>query len=64
MTPATLREWQSRLGLSQPAAASALGVSVRTYHGWMQGRRGIPDMVERLCWYVETYGAPPTPYKP
>ena len=35
----TLREWRG--AVSQARAASALGVSLKTYQGWEQGR--IPD---------------------
>jgi DNA-binding transcriptional regulator YiaG len=33
---ADLREWRARLGLSQPQAATRLGVPLGTYRGWEQ----------------------------
>lgn len=61
MTPDDLRAWQLRLGMTQPEAASALGVPSPTYFGWVQGRRSIPPMVARLCWYIEQYGVARNP---
>lgn len=34
MTPAALKSWRTRLGLTQTAAAQALGVPYGTYKAW------------------------------
>jgi putative transcriptional regulator len=36
-----LAEWRHKGGLSQSVAAQMLGVSLKTYQGWEQGR-GMP----------------------
>jgi len=51
--PKQLKAWRKKLRLTQPAAATELGVSVRTYQEWEQGRmapRGIAlqALLERI----------------
>ena len=38
MTPADLRAWQARMGLTYDTAAQALGVSRATYAEWLRGK--------------------------
>ena len=38
MTPADLRAWQARMGLTYETAAKALGVSRSTYAEWVAGK--------------------------
>lgn len=37
MTPADLRSWQERMGISGREAARRLGVAVGTYQDWITG---------------------------
>lgn len=46
MTPAELKSWRQSLGLSQKAAAEALGVSLRSYGYYESGQFLIPRTVE------------------
>lgn len=51
MTPADLKAWQERQGLSYRAAAAALGVSPATYWDWTQGisrNTGKPIIISRI----------------
>ena len=48
MTPKLLRAALKRLGLTQVAAADALGVAARTVRTWLQGTRAIPEPAVRL----------------
>lgn len=44
-----LRKWRKALGLTQKQAADRLGVSVRTYEGWEQGKGpSNPGPVKKL----------------
>lgn len=49
MTPTAIREWRSRLGLTQQQAADALGVSLRMYAYYEAGKRedGRPVEIPR-----------------
>jgi transcriptional regulator with XRE-family HTH domain len=38
MTPDDLKQWRASLGMSQRAAAEALGVTPPTYQSWELGR--------------------------
>ena len=51
MTPSDLKSWRAALGLTQGAAAAALGVSRRTYEGWEAGRTPTeqPSLLELAC---------------
>ncbi len=60
MTHSDILEWRQRLGLSQRAAAKALGVSLRTYQVWERGSdfaTGAPSVIDRrsalVCAAVE-----------
>ena len=43
VTPQALKAWRGRLGLSQTAAAAALGLSRRAYQHYESGTRAIPE---------------------
>lgn len=58
-TPADLRAWQARLGISQPEAARQTRTPLDTYHSYVQGKRRIPDNFALLCWYREKFGSSP-----
>lgn len=47
MTPSNLRAWQVHMGLTQLAAAQALGVSLATYKRWLVGE--VPRLAELAC---------------
>lgn len=49
MTAAELKSWRLRLGLSQRAAAEALGVSLRMYQYYEAGQMAIPKTVALAC---------------
>ncbi|MDN5938990.1 MAG: helix-turn-helix domain-containing protein, partial [Salinisphaera sp.] len=57
MTAADLKSWRSRLGLSQRAAAEALGVSARMSQYYEAGEMVIPNTVALACAAVG--GGPP-----
>lgn len=44
----TIREARKATGLSQAAAAKALGIPFRTWQNWELGQRTPPDYVARL----------------
>lgn len=46
MTPAALREWLARLGLSQQAAARAVGLNPRTMRRYLAGESPVPAWME------------------
>ena len=48
MTPDTLKQWQSDLGLSELAMAHYLGVPVHTLRGWIKGTRALQAAPLRL----------------
>lgn len=52
MTPAQLLAWRQRLAITQAAAAAALGMSLRAYHGMEHGAR-ISRAVELACRAIE-----------
>jgi transcriptional regulator with XRE-family HTH domain len=54
MTPDALTAWRARCGLSQRAAADALGLSVRALRYYEAGERFIPRPVALACAAVET----------
>lgn len=43
VTAPELRAWRDRLGISQAAAAKALGLSLRAYQHYEVGTRAIPE---------------------
>lgn len=49
MTPDDLRAWQQTQGYTYDTAAAALGVSRRTYAGWLAGTAAIPGPVPLAC---------------
>lgn len=49
MTPTQLKAWRFRLGLSQRAAAGALGVSHRQFVRWELDEWPIPKHIELAC---------------
>lgn len=49
MTPADMLDWQAHMGLSQRAAADALGVTHATYSGWVLGKVPIKHVVALAC---------------
>ena len=63
MTPASLKSWRKRLGLSQREAADALGISINWYGQMEAGfRRGtgepikIPKTVAFSCAWIALHG--------
>lgn len=57
-TAQEIKDWQSRLGVTQLAAAKLLAAPAQTYRNWITGRRLAPSYVRVLCFYVEKYGPP------
>lgn len=49
MTPADLRAWQSHMGLTQRAAADALGVTQAAYSRWVTGATNIDVRTGLAC---------------
>lgn len=49
MTPADLRAWQAHMGLSQRAAAEALGITQATYSAMVLGKSGIDLRTALAC---------------
>jgi DNA-binding XRE family transcriptional regulator len=49
MTANDLREWQARHGYTYDTAAVALGVSRRTYAGYLAKADELPHMLELAC---------------
>jgi transcriptional regulator with XRE-family HTH domain len=49
VSPATLRDWRKRLGLSQREAGDALGLSLRAVQNYESGERDIPKPVALAC---------------
>lgn len=49
MTPADLRAWRAAMGYTQPQAAQALGVSLRTIKAWEGGETAVPAIVPLAC---------------
>lgn len=49
MTASDLKTWRHRLGLSQKAAAEAIGVSLRMYQYYESGEMVIPKTVALAC---------------
>ena len=49
MTPASFKAWRLRLGLTQVAAADALGVAIQTVKAWEGGANPISKTVELAC---------------
>jgi hypothetical protein len=50
MTPTDLAAWEAHMGLTQRAAAAALGVSLPTYQAWRRGahfKTGAPVEIDR-----------------
>lgn len=65
-TPDTLRAFRARHRLTQPQAAAALGVTVRTLQEWEQGRQrpDQPGPIERLIVYIDRCGLIAEPWQP
>ena len=60
MTPAQLKERRNALGISQKAAAAALGVAYRTYQNWEMGTaKRLPPLLDAALERLE--GTPPAP---
>ena len=64
MTPAALKSWRTRMGLSQHAAADMLGVSHSWYRQMEAGQRrdtgeavAIPKTVAYSCAWIALHGA-------
>jgi DNA-binding transcriptional regulator YiaG len=53
-----LKQWRERLKISQAEASSKLGVPVRTYQQWEQGRQSPRGLA--LTVIVEKIGNSPT----
>lgn len=49
MTPADLRAWQARMGMSQRSAAEALGITHATYSAMVLGKSGINLRTALAC---------------
>ncbi len=49
MTPTEFREWLARCGLTEVAAAEALGMSRRMVSYYKSGAKVIPKRVELAC---------------
>ncbi|MBR8653535.1 hypothetical protein KDH83_09495 [Achromobacter sp. Marseille-Q0513] len=49
MTANDLREWQARHGYTYDTAAVALGVSRRTYAGYLARGEELPRLLELAC---------------
>lgn len=46
MTPQELREWRTKLGISQTKAAEQFGVTLSQYWKWEAGKAAIPKNVD------------------
>lgn len=49
MTADNLRAWQAHMGLTQRAAADALGVTQAAYSRWVTGATGIDRRTALAC---------------
>lgn len=49
MTPDDLRAWQAHMGLSQRAAAEALGITQANYSAMVLGKSGIDLRTALAC---------------
>jgi len=49
MTAADIRAWRARLGMSQQAAADALGVHQNSIRAWEQGKQPIDRRTALAC---------------
>lgn len=49
MTPADMRAWRSAMDYTQPQAAQALGVSLRTIKAWEAGFAAPPAFLGLAC---------------
>lgn len=64
MTPASLKAWRKRLGLSQARAAEEIGIGLATYRNYESGSRAdgypvkIPKPVSYACAAI-AHGLPP-----
>lgn len=61
MTPEELKQWRESLGLSQRAAAIALGVTLPTYQAWERGanlqtkKPLSPTIMRRAAMHVKEF---------
>jgi hypothetical protein len=53
---AALTAWQARHGLTQVAAAKALGIPVQTYRNWIKSRYPVSPLAQKLCAYIDRGG--------
>lgn len=53
MTPEQLKEWREQRGWSLRTMAAALGVSYSALSRWEQGKRGIPNLLDRALHDLE-----------
>lgn len=65
MTPADLREWQARMGISALEASRRLGVAQQTYLDWTRGTSrttgksiNLPPLLRWACAALEAGLAP------
>ena len=49
MTPSDFRAWRSAMDYTQPQAAQALGVSLRTIKAWESGFAAPPAFLAPAC---------------
>jgi len=57
MTPIELKQWQTRLGLSELAMAHYLGIPVHTLRKWLSGDRTPDAAPQRLFAILQRIGA-------
>lgn len=53
MTPADLRAWQARMGLTTRSAPGALGVGRTAYQSWLSGATAPSRVVALACAALE-----------
>lgn len=58
MTPADLRAFRKRLGLTQTEAAEAMGLTKQAIYLYESGRNPIPRLVELACEAIEAKAQP------
>ncbi len=55
-TALDLFSWRTAAGLTQKAAAIAIGAPLASYRNWEQGRTPIPAMVGIVLVYIRRHG--------